>query len=78
MGIPSNERLPGLSRLFSGGLAGARGLVGYLSSVMGADAYDRYCAHLAANHPDREPPTEKEFWREHMDWMEKNPQGRCC
>jgi uncharacterized short protein YbdD (DUF466 family) len=45
---------------------------------MGADAYDRYCAHLAVNHPNEEPPTEKQFWRDHMDWMEKNPQGRCC
>ena len=45
---------------------------------MGADAYDRYCAHLAAHHPDQQPQTEREFWREHMDWMERNPQGRCC
>ena len=58
--------------------ATARRVAGYLGAVMGADAYDRYCAHLAAHHPDQQPPTEREFWREHMDWMERNPQGRCC
>jgi len=67
-----------LPRIVRGGVAGLRGVVGYVSAVMGADAYDRYCAHLAATHPDQQPPTEREFWREHMDWMEKNPQGRCC
>ncbi|MDV3219929.1 YbdD/YjiX family protein [Intrasporangium sp.] len=68
----------GLPRLLSRGLSGARGVVDYLRAVVGADAYDRYCAHLATHHPDREPPSEKQFWREHMDWLEKHPQGRCC
>ena len=67
-----------VKRLFSGSISTARKAVGYLGAVMGADAYDRYCAHLAAHHPDQQPQTEREFWREHMDWMEKNPQGRCC
>jgi len=78
MGASSEASPSGLSRLFSGGLAGARGAVAYLRGVMGADAYERYCAHLAVRHPDQQPPTEKQFWREHMDWLEKNPQGRCC
>ena len=64
--------------LFSRSVTTARRVAGYLGAVMGADAYDRHCAHLAAHHPDQQPPTEREFWREHMDWMERNPQGRCC
>jgi uncharacterized short protein YbdD (DUF466 family) len=67
-----------LPRILRGGVAGLRGVVSYVGAVMGADAYDRYCSHLAANHPDQEPPSERQFWRDHMDWMEKNPQGRCC
>lgn len=55
-----------------------RGAVRYLRSVMGADAYERYCEHLARRHPDQPPPSEREFWREHQDWQDRNPQGRCC
>ncbi len=52
--------------------------VRYLGAVMGADAYDRYVAHQSAHHPDEAPMTERQFWREHMDWQDEHPQGRCC
>ncbi len=52
--------------------------VRYLGAVMGADAYDRYRANLLARHPDAVPMTERAFWREHMDWQDEHPQGRCC
>jgi uncharacterized short protein YbdD (DUF466 family) len=45
---------------------------------MGADAYDRYVAHLATRHPGAKPMSERQFWREHQDWQDQNPQGRCC
>ena len=64
--------------ILRGARDGGRRAVGYLRAVMGADAYDRYCAHLASRHPDAEPMSERDFWREHMDWQDKNPQGRCC
>lgn len=55
-----------------------RGAVRYLRAVMGADAYERYCEHLARRHPDQPLPSEREFWRDHQDWQDRNPQGRCC
>lgn len=67
-----------LPAILRGARDGGRRAVGYLRAIMGADAYDRYCAHLATRHPDAQPLSEREFWREHMDWLDKNPQGRCC
>ncbi|GAA4367200.1 YbdD/YjiX family protein [Paeniglutamicibacter cryotolerans] len=57
---------------------GWRGFVGYFEGVMGADAYRRYLEHQQRTHPDAEPLGERAFWRDHMDWQDKNPQGRCC
>ncbi|UAL29745.1 YbdD/YjiX family protein [Nocardioides rotundus] len=57
---------------------GGRAAVAYLRAIMGGDAYERYCEHLARRHPDVTPPTERQFWREHQDWQDRNPQGRCC
>ncbi|MDN5797418.1 MAG: YbdD/YjiX family protein [Intrasporangium sp.] len=57
---------------------GGRRAARYLRAVMGADAYERYCAHLAVHDPGAEPMNERQFWREHFDWQDRNPQGRCC
>lgn len=54
------------------------GLCWYAEGVLGADAYRNYLAHHARIHPDRPPMGEREFWREHLDWQDRNPQGRCC
>jgi uncharacterized short protein YbdD (DUF466 family) len=67
-----------ISRVGTAALRVVRGAAGYLGAVMGADAYDRYREHLGARHPDAEPMTERQFWREHQDWQNQNPQGRCC
>ncbi|MFC7597940.1 YbdD/YjiX family protein [Terrabacter sp. GCM10028922] len=67
-----------LSRLASAGIRGFRGGTAYLRAVMGADAYDRYRAHLTRHHPGARPLGEREFWREHLDWQDRHPQGRCC
>ncbi len=56
----------------------ARGTVGYLEGVLGADRYRIYVEHQARSHPGVPPVTEREFWRDYSDWQEKNPQGRCC
>ncbi len=69
---------PPISRTGTAVLRVVRGAAGYLRAVMGADAYDRYREHLAARHPGAEPMTERQFWREHQDWQDQNPQGRCC
>ncbi|QCU79227.1 YbdD/YjiX family protein [Citricoccus sp. SGAir0253] len=45
---------------------------------MGADAYQRYLEHHARTHPGTPALSEREFWRERMDWQDRNPQGRCC
>jgi uncharacterized short protein YbdD (DUF466 family) len=54
----------------------------YLRGVMGADAYEKYLEHhlaeTAAGRCDHAAMTEREFWRDHADRQDANPQGRCC
>ncbi len=50
----------------------------YMRGITGADAYDRYVEHLRRTHPDAPVPSEKDFWREKYDEMERNPKTRCC
>lgn len=50
----------------------------FMEGVLGADKYRHYLEHLADTHPEAEPMTEREFWREYTNWQERNPQGRCC
>jgi uncharacterized short protein YbdD (DUF466 family) len=49
---------------------------------MGADAYERYLEHhraeQAAGRCGAPAMTEREFWRDHADRQDANPQGRCC
>lgn len=63
-------------------LSSARRTVGalrwYWRGVTGADAYERYVAHLQRTHPDAPVPSEKQFWRDKYDDMERNPKTRCC
>ena len=73
-----SEQVAGLSRFGVTLATGWRGLVGYLDGVMGADAYRRYLEHQQRTHPGVEPMSERDFWRVHSDWQDKNPQGRCC
>jgi len=56
----------------------ARTVRWFVRGVTRADRYDRYVAHLQRTHPDAPIPTEREFWREHYEEMERNPATRCC
>lgn len=57
---------------------GARGFRWFWNGMVGADAYQRYVAHLRRNHPDCPVPSEKEFWRAKYADMDANPKTRCC
>lgn len=50
----------------------------YFRGITGADAYERYVAHLQRTHPDAEIPSEKQFWRDKYAEMDRNPKSRCC
>lgn len=56
----------------------ARTLRWYLRGISGADAYDRYLDHHRRAHPSAHAMTEREFWRDKTDAMERNPKARCC
>lgn len=57
---------------------GAESLRRGIRGVLGADAYEKYLEFHAAHHPDHEPLSEAEFWRDRTDRQDRNPQGRCC
>ena len=54
------------------------GLRWWWRGVTGADAYERYAAHLRATHPEAPVPSEREFWREKYADQERSPTTRCC
>lgn len=47
-------------------------------AITGEGAYDKYVERHRREHPDHEPMTEREFWRERSDEAERNVQARCC
>jgi len=55
-----------------------RGFARYFGGVLGADAYAKYLEHHSASGHNDPPMTEREFWRDHTDRQDSNPQGRCC
>ncbi|PVZ52486.1 YbdD/YjiX family protein [Arthrobacter sp. H-02-3] len=59
-------------------IAGFRGIAGYLSGVLGADAYKKYLEHHEASGHAGPALTEREFWRDRTDRQDATPQGRCC
>jgi len=69
--------------------SGARHAAWFVRGVMGEDAYEKYLLHHEAVHGSGgdgdsdtvdapAPMTEREFWRDHSDRQDANPQGRCC
>jgi uncharacterized short protein YbdD (DUF466 family) len=50
----------------------------YLREVTGESAYDRYVAHMRADHPSQPVMTRREFERRRQDDREARPQARCC
>lgn len=55
-----------------------RAIAWYVKGLMGEDAYQKYQAHQLAVHPGKPFMTERQFWRDHADRQDANPQGRCC
>lgn len=55
-----------------------RGIRWYMTTLMGDTAYATYTAHQRRAHPDEEPMSEREFWRQKMDDQDRNPGARCC
>jgi uncharacterized short protein YbdD (DUF466 family) len=56
----------------------ARAVQWYVHSLMGDNAYARYCAHHRAYHPEVPLPSEREFWKQRHAEAERNPRSRCC
>lgn len=59
-------------------LRAGRGIRWYMTTLMGDTAYATYVAHHHRVHPDEEPMTERQFWRQKMDDQDGNPGARCC
>ncbi len=57
---------------------GWRALSWYLNGVTGQSKYACYVEHERAAHPEREPLTEREFWRQHYAAQDADPGARCC
>lgn len=55
-----------------------RGIRWYITNLMGDSAYATYVAHQHRQHPEEEPMTERQFWRQRMDDQDRNPGARCC
>ena len=56
---------------------GVAALWHWLRSVSGDDAYERYLEHLRVAHPERQPPSAREFY---VDEQKRRWGGvnRCC
>jgi len=46
--------------------------------AIGIPDYDVYVAHVRRTHPDREPMTRDEFFRERMEARYGKGRSRCC
>lgn len=55
-----------------------RGVSWYVTSLMGDRAYDTWVTHLANEHPDQPPVSEREFWAARYREQESTPGARCC
>jgi uncharacterized short protein YbdD (DUF466 family) len=49
----------------------------FLKDAAGERAYERYCAHVRAHHPERRVPSEKEFYLARLKEKYTRP-SRCC
>jgi uncharacterized short protein YbdD (DUF466 family) len=46
--------------------------------MVGQSSYDAYLTHVRAHHPDREPMTQIEFFRDRERARYGSGGGRCC
>ncbi|MDK6260685.1 MULTISPECIES: YbdD/YjiX family protein [Corynebacterium] len=67
-----------MTRVWRATCSAVRSVGWYLGELMGDHDYAKYVAHLQAHHPDREVPTEKEYWRARWAAQDANPGARCC
>ncbi|ABF10445.1 uncharacterized short protein YbdD (DUF466 family) [Cupriavidus metallidurans] len=49
-----------------------------LRLMVGLPDYQTYVAHMESTHPDREPMTYEEFFRERQEARYGGGQGKCC
>jgi uncharacterized short protein YbdD (DUF466 family) len=49
-----------------------------LRLMIGLPDYPTYVAHMAQQHPDREPMTYEEFFRERQEARYGGKLGKCC
>lgn len=74
-----SDAAPGaLTRVWRATCSAVRSVGWYLGELMGDHDYAKYVAHLQSHHPDREVPTEKEYWRARWAAQDANPGARCC
>jgi uncharacterized short protein YbdD (DUF466 family) len=56
----------------------ARSVRWYLREVTGESAYERYVAHMRAEHAGQPVMSRRDFERGRQDARESNPRARCC
>jgi uncharacterized short protein YbdD (DUF466 family) len=56
----------------------ARGVRWYLREVSGESAYDRYVAHMRAQHAAQPVMSRRDFERGRQDARESQQRARCC
>ena len=56
----------------------ARGVRWYLREVSGESAYDRYVAHMRAQHESQPVMSRRDFERGRQDARESQQRARCC
>ncbi len=57
---------------------GWKNLTWYVGEIMGDSAYERYLARHNVVHPEETPMTEREFWRDRVNFDETNHSTGCC
>ncbi|HWS51896.1 MAG TPA: YbdD/YjiX family protein [Microbacterium sp.] len=55
-----------------------RAVAWYVNGLTGQSKYACYLDHERSRHPDREPLTERDFWRQHYAGQDADPGARCC
>jgi uncharacterized short protein YbdD (DUF466 family) len=56
----------------------ASGVRWYLREVSGESAYDRYVAHVRAEHADQPVMSRRDFERQRQKLRESRQSARCC
>jgi uncharacterized short protein YbdD (DUF466 family) len=56
----------------------ASGVRWYLREVSGESAYDRYVAHVRAEHADQPVMSRRDFERQRQKLRESHQRARCC